>query len=59
MRTNTRARGDDGATSSGTERGGTQSISEEDNSDIVKGGPRAEEPLAGAVATESREQGCR
>jgi hypothetical protein len=55
MRTSTRARGDDGETSSGPERGGTQSISEEDNSD--RSGPRAEEPLAGAVAAESREQG--
>jgi hypothetical protein len=44
LQTSTRAYDDDGASSSGTERDAAQSISLEDNSAIVRGGPRTEEP---------------
>jgi hypothetical protein len=45
MRTSTRAQDDDEEATPETERGGIQSLSEGDSSDIVKSGPRAEEAL--------------
>lgn len=69
MGISTRAQDYDEETTFGTERDGIWSLSENDSSDIVRSGPRAEEPFGepasykmlsrkvDAVATESRDQG--